>query len=268
MITIRRTMGYTILRMEIIVGTSGWQYADWRARFYPKGVPQREWLRYFSERFPAVEVNNTFYMLPEENTFVRWRQESAHGFVFAVKASRYITHIRRLRDCREPLRRFWTRSRRLGRKLGPVLFQLPPNFRADLDRLEAFVRLLPKPMQGAFEFRHPSWERDDVYSALDRAGCALVVADRPGARPPDTITGGWSYVRFHQGRQTGPGYTRDKLRRYAERLSDSDARETWVFFNNDPQGAALRDAATMTELLRERGVSVRGPAPSGTRSRR
>jgi uncharacterized protein YecE (DUF72 family) len=251
--------------MSVIVGTSGWQYRDWRERFYPTGVPQRAWLAYFSERFPAVEVNNTFYMLPAEETFLRWREESASGFVFAVKASRYITHIRRLRDCREPLRRFWSRCRRLGKKLGPVLFQLPPNFPADLDRLEGFLRLLPPSMRAAFEFRHPSWEDAAVYGALDRSGCAVVLADRPGARPPDVITGGWSYVRFHQGRRTGPGYAGEKLRRYAERLAGSEAEETWVFFNNDPQGAAIRDATTLTGLLLRRGVSVRGPRPDGLR---
>lgn len=266
MIRINSPIGYTILRMRVVVGTSGWQYRDWRERFYPPGVPQRSWLAYFSERFPAVEINNTFYMLPAEDTFVRWREESAPGFVFAVKASRYITHIRRLRDCREPLRRFWSRSRRLGKKLGPVLFQLPPNFQADLDRLRGFLRLLPTSMRAAFEFRHPSWEAREVYEALDHAGSAIVLADRPGARPPYVVTGGWSYVRFHQGRRSGPGYAREKLRRYAERLAGSGAEETWAFFNNDQQGAAVRDAATLTALLRERGVSALGPRSDGPRS--
>ncbi len=260
--------GITIPPMAIIVGTSGWQYADWRGRFYPPGVPQHGWLAYFSERFPAVEVNNTFYVLPKPDTFVRWRESSAEGFLFAVKASRYITHVRRLRDCREPLRRFWSHARRLGRKLGPVLFQLPPNLPADPDRLRDFLRLLPAGMRAAFEFRHPSWERDEVFESLDRAGCALVLADRPGARVPEVVTGGWSYVRFHQGRRAEPGYARDKLRRWAARLARSGGRETWVFFNNDTGGAALRDAATLTELLRARGATVRGPGTADARSPR
>jgi uncharacterized protein YecE (DUF72 family) len=248
--------------MEIFVGTSGWQYAHWKRRFYPEGLPQREWLPYFSERFPCVEINNTFYMLPKEDTFVRWRTSSAAGFVFAVKASRYITHIRRLREADEAVRRFWSHARRLGSKLGPVLFQLPPNFQADPDRLEAFLRLLPRPMRAAFEFRHPSWETDEVRHLLDAAGCALVLADRPGTRPDDTVTGGWTYLRFHQGRPTGPGYARAKLRRYADLLGGLGAAEAWIFFNNDPQGAAIRDAVTLTELLRARGMSVRGPDSS------
>ncbi|HEX2030064.1 MAG TPA: DUF72 domain-containing protein [Actinomycetota bacterium] len=243
----------------IHVGTSGWQYRDWRGRFYPQGLSQREWLRFFSERFPVVEVNNTFYMLPKEETFVRWRQGSADGFTFVIKASRFITHIRRLGDARDAVRLMWGRCRRLGRKLGPVLFQLPPTLQADLDRLESFIRVLPPSMRAAFEFRHPSWDTGETHAVLDRHGCALVIPDRPGSRIPHVITGGWSYLRFHQGRRTGPGYPRAKLRRFADRLADHRDVETYVFFNNDPQGAAVRDAATLSALLRERGLDVRGP---------
>ncbi len=245
--------------MTIVVGTSGWQYRDWKGRFYPKDVPQRDWLTYFSERFPAVEVNNTFYMLPRHEVFDGWRERSAEGFTFAVKASRYITHIRRLRDCGEPLARFWAGARRLGTKLGPVLFQLPPNLSADPDLLRTFLRLLPGEMRAAFEFRHRSWEVDEVHEALHRSGCATVLADRPGARVPRILTGGWSYVRFHQGRRGSPGYAREKLRRWADRLVGAESSETWVFFNNDPRGAAVRDAATLTGLLASRGARVRGP---------
>jgi uncharacterized protein YecE (DUF72 family) len=244
--------------MQVYVGTSGWQYADWKERFY-QGAPQREWLRHFSERFPTVEINNTFYMLPKPETFVGWRERSADGFVFVVKASRYITHIRRLRDCREPLSRFWSHARRLGRKLGPILFQLPPNLKADVELLESFLNLLPRTMRAAFEFRHDSWDTAEVREALDRAGCALVIADRPGDRPRDLITGGWTYLRFHQGRLAAPDYPRGKLARYADAMAKMRADEAWVFFNNDPTGAAIRDAYTFTELLRERNVSVRGP---------
>jgi uncharacterized protein YecE (DUF72 family) len=243
----------------IVIGTSGWQYRDWRRRFYPDGLAQRRWLAYFSQRFPAVEINNTFYMLPADETFVRWREEAERGFLFAVKASRYITHIRRLRECKEPLRLLWSRCRRLGAKLGPVLFQLPPNLKADAELLKGFLGELPASMRAAFEFRHPSWDTDDVRSILDEAGCALVVADRPGWRVPEVVTGGWSYVRFHQGRPNAPGYPRAKLRRFADRLDRSPASETFVFFNNDTGGAAIRDALVLTELMEKRGAAVRGP---------
>lgn len=243
----------------IVIGTSGWQYRDWRRRFYPDGLAQRKWLAYFSQRFPAVEINNTFYMLPAEETFARWREESAPDFMFAVKASRYITHIRRLRECRDPLRLLWSRCRRLGTRLGPVLFQLPPNLKSDPPLLSDFLRELPASMRAAFEFRHPSWDSEEVRSSLDAAGCALVLADRPGWRVPQVVTGGWSYVRFHQGRPNTPGYPRAKLRRFADRLAASDASETFVFFNNDRGGAAIRDAFVLTELLAKRGATVRGP---------
>jgi uncharacterized protein YecE (DUF72 family) len=251
----------TIQCVTILVGTSGWQYHDWRDRFYPQDLPQRSWLRYFSERFPVVEVNNTFYNLPKEETFVAWREGSAPGFLIGVKASRYITHIRRLRDPREPVELLWSRCRLLKTKLGPVLFQLPPNFPCDLERLEGALGVLPRGMRAAFEFRHPSWETQEVRRLLDGAGCALVLADRPGARVPGVVTGGWSYVRFHEGGPSGPDYPRDKLRRWAEKIARLEARDVYLFFNNDTGGAAIRDARTLTELLADRGLEVRGPRP-------
>ena len=247
--------------MKVLVGTSGWQYRDWRGRFYPKDLPQRKWLPYFSERFPTVEVNNTFYNLPREETFVAWRESSADGFLIGIKASRYITHIRRLRDPADPVELLWSRCRLLGAKLGPVLFQLPPNFAADLDRLEALIGALPKEMRAAVEFRHPSWKADAVNRVLDHAGCALVLADRPGARVDPAVTGEWSYIRFHRGSAAGPDYSRDKLRRWSEKIAGLPAREVYVYFNNDPGGAAVRDARTLTELLADRGVEVHGPRP-------
>jgi uncharacterized protein YecE (DUF72 family) len=253
--------GSTIESVRVLVGTSGWQYRDWKERFYPRDLPQRKWLPYFSERFPTVEVNNTFYNLPKDETFVAWREASAAGFLIGIKASRYITHIKRLRDPRDPVDLLWSRCRLLEGKLGPILFQLPPNFRADLERLQDLLGVLPEPMRAAFEFRHPSWQTDEVCEALGRAGCALVLADRPGVRVWTTVTGGWSYIRFHQGTPTRPGYTRDKLRRWAERIAGLEAREVFAYFNNDTGGAALRDAATLTKLLVARGVDVRGPSP-------
>jgi uncharacterized protein YecE (DUF72 family) len=237
--------------MDVLVGTSGWQYASWRETFYPQGMPQRAWLGYFAERFPTVEVNNSFYMLPKASSFERWRDETPPGFVVTVKANRYITHIRRLRDCRDPVATFWARARLLGPKLGPVLFQLPPRFAADVPLLDDFLGVLPEGIRPAFEFRNRSWERDEVYQLLDRAGAAFVLADRPGARLPEVLTGGWSYVRFHQGRPGVADYPREKLRRWAARIAETPAATTYVYFNNDPGGAAVRDAMTLTAMLRE-----------------
>jgi uncharacterized protein YecE (DUF72 family) len=243
----------------IYVGTSGWQYASWRGRFYPPGLPQRGWLAHYATRFPVVEVNNSFYMLPRAETFLRWREETPEGFLFAVKANRFITHIRRLREAGDPVALFWSRATLLGDKLGPVLFQLPPNFRADPALLAEFLGLLPAGMRAAFEFREPSWWRDEVYDLLDRSGAAWVLADRPGARVPLVVTGGWSYLRFHQGRRDHPGYTRAKLRRWADRVAGLGVEEAYLFFNNDPLAAAPRDALTITGLLRDRGQEVAQP---------
>jgi uncharacterized protein YecE (DUF72 family) len=242
--------------MRATIGTSGWVYADWRGRFYPEGVPQRAWLGWFAQRFPTVEVNASFYRLPTPATFERWREETPDGFTFAVKASRFITHIRRLRDAAEPVETFWDRSLLLGEKLGPVLFQLPPGFSADVDLLRAFLRTLPRGMLPAFEFREASWDAPQVLAALEAANAAWVLADRPGTRVSPHVTGGWSYVRFHQGTRAGPGYRRAKLRRWADRLAALPADRAFVYFNNDPGGAAVRDARTLTELLEERGVPV------------
>ena len=236
----------------IFVGTSGWQYDSWKGEFYPTAVPRRSWLAYYATRFPVVEVNNSFYQLPKEATFGKWRDESPPRFRFVVKASRYITHIRRLQDCRDSVDLFWSRAQVLGEKLGPVLFQLPPNFRADPDLLRRFLSVLPPRMKAAFEFRDSSWHDDRVLEMLDRAGAAWVLADRPGWRVPLIVTGGWAYIRFHQGGVARPGYTRSKLRTWAGRIASLPASDTYVFFNNDALAAAPRDAQTLIDLLEKR----------------
>jgi uncharacterized protein YecE (DUF72 family) len=239
----------------IYIGTSGWQYDWWRKSFYA-GAPKRLWLQLYATRFPIVEVNNSFYQLPKEETFRRWKAESPPGFLFAVKASRYITHIRRLRDCEEPVKLFWSRATHLGGKLGPVLFQFPPNLGKEKERLREFLPHLPREMRAAFEFRHESWRDDDVLGLLDRAGAAWVQADRPGWRVPLLVAGGWSYIRFHQGHADDPGYSRRKLQTWAGRIADLDVKDVFVFFNNDQSGAAPRDAETLARLLTGRGLDV------------
>lgn len=242
--------------MVIHIGTSGWQYADWRGGLYPEGLPQRRWLERYAQVFSIVEVNNSFYRLPERSTFESWRDRTPEGFTFVVKASRYLTHVKRLRDAEAPVATFWDRVSALGPKRGPVLFQLPPRFPADAERLATFLAWLPGSMRAAWEFRDPSWMRDDVFSLLDRRGDALVLADRPGFRGPMVVTGGWSYVRFHQGSRRGPDYRRDKLRRWADRLADLPVRDVWVFFNNDHGGAAVRDAMFLREVVGESQARV------------
>jgi uncharacterized protein YecE (DUF72 family) len=252
--------------MHALVGTSGWVYGDWRDRVYPPKLPQRAWLGWFAEGFPTVEINASFYHLPTPQTFAKWRAETPEDFLFAVKVSRYITHVERLADAGGSVRRFWDAATALGPKLGPVLIQLPPRFEADLERLRAFLHVLPSAMRPAFEFRDRSWDVPEVRAMLDAAGAAWVLADRPGRRVPLHVTGGWSYVRFHQGRPGGPRYAREKLRRWARRLAALPVDEVFVYFNNDTEGAAVSDARTLSSLLADRGVDVSRPVPGGTGS--
>ena len=235
--------------MEVRIGTSGWVYRDWREHVYPPGLPQGRWLEHVAERFPTVELNASFYRLPPRTTFEGWRTRVPSGFRFAVKMSRYLTHVRRLRDPEEPLARFWQAATGLGPALGPVLFQFPPRFGVELELLRRTLSILPPSMRAAFEFRDASWETDEVLAALDAAGAAWVLADRPGARVRPHVTGGWSYLRFHRGTEDGFDYPREKLRRWAEKIASLPAGEVYVYFNNDPGGAAVRDAEHLRSVL-------------------
>ena len=240
----------------IWIGTSGWVYPHWKGRFYPGDLRQKDWFGYYAARYPTVEINNSFYRLPSEDAFRAWRAHAPRDFVYAVKASRYITHLKRLKDPKEPVDLFWSRARLLGSTLGPVLFQLPPRFPVDVARLRDFLAVMPKEIKPAFEFRDLSWETEETFRLLDRHGAAFVYADRPRARLPDVVTGGWAYIRFHQGALTHPGYPRRKLEAWADRIAGLTAKDTYIYFNNDTLGAAIDDANTMTALLSDRGVEV------------
>ena len=242
--------------MRAFVGTSGWQYAHWRGRFYPPGLATMHWLEHYARMFPTVEVNATFYRLPRRETVERWAVTVPRAFVLTLKASRYLTHIRRLRECREPIERMRSVFAGAGRHLGPVLFQLPPTFEADVGLLRSFLSELPPDMRAAFEFRHPSWSVGPVTDLLDERRVALVHADRPGTRVEVPAVGGWSYLRFHQGRPNAPGYRRSKLADYADALVDVRPREVFAYFNNDAAGAAPEDARTFMELLADRRVEL------------
>lgn len=242
--------------MTASVGTSGWQYRHWRGAFYPEGLATSRWLEYYAQRFATVEVNASFYRLPRLETVRRWAGTVPRGFVLTFKASRYVTHVRRLRDCAEPLERMRAVFTAAGRKLGPVLFQLPPTFEADERLLRSFLGIVPRGVGAAFEFRHPSWFSPSIMDALDDHGAALVQADRPGVRVEVPAIGGWSYLRFHQGRRDAPAYRRSKLRAYADAIADVRPTELYAYFNNDADGAAPEDASTLIELLDQRRIEV------------
>ncbi|SCL28432.1 Uncharacterized conserved protein YecE, DUF72 family [Micromonospora rhizosphaerae] len=244
----------------ILVGTSGWQYRDWRGRFYPAKLPQRLWLEYFAGRFATVEVNNAFYRLPERDTFVAWRARTPADFCVAVKMSRYLTHIKRLRDPAEPVARFLGRATGLGDRLGPVLVQLPPNLRADPDALDATLRLFPTDVRVAVEPRHPSWWTDATRRVLERRRAALVWADRL-SRPVTPLwrTTDFGYLRLHEGRaRPWPRYGRGALASWVRRLGQTfdDAEPTYVYFNNDPGGGAIVDAVAFAALAARAGRRV------------
>lgn len=237
------------------VGTSGWQYRDWRGegRLYPPGLAQRFWLRHYAERFPVVEVNNAFYRLPERDTFRRWHDETPDGFVFAVKMSRYLTHIKRLKEPAEPVGRFFERATALGSKLGPVLLQLPPTLKKDVDALAETLRQFPAGARVAVEPRHDSWWDDEVKALLEEHDAALAWADRRG-RPvtPLWTTASFGYLRLHEGRaEPRPRYGRAALTSWVERVGRENV-PSYVFFNNDPGGAAVTDAAAMVAIARRR----------------
>lgn len=234
------------------VGTSGWHYGDWRGRFYPPDLPPARWLGYYAQHFATVEVNATFYHLLPEKTFQNWREATPPGFIFAVKASRFITHIKRLKEASEPLERFLSRARHLGEKLGPVLYQLPPGLDRDDALLGEFLSLLPRDMTHVFEFRHTSWFASEVLELLRRHGAAFCVQDMPKRETPVAATAGCAYVRFHgpTGRYAG-SYDDATLARWAKSIRElaAQAGSAFVYFNNDVGGAAIGDAQRLLALL-------------------
>jgi uncharacterized protein YecE (DUF72 family) len=282
--------------MPVYVGTSGWQYRDWRGVLYPPGVAQGSWLEYYAGHFGTVENNGSFYRLPSRETFASWRDRTPDGFVMAVKASRYLTHIKRLRDPAEPVERLLRAATALGDRLGPVLVQLPPNLRADAaaldDCLREFSRFgadadlrpagtgeLPARsdtagrIRVAVELRHSSWWTEEVRQLLARHDAALCWADRRG-RPVTPLwrTADWGYLRFHESAaRPWPRYGERALRSWVRRAADAwpDDADVFVYFNNDQHGAAVQDAAAYASITgraghlvaRLPGSSVFVPAP-------
>jgi uncharacterized protein YecE (DUF72 family) len=238
----------------IMIGTSGWVYPHWEGHFYPRELPARDLLRFYARHFPTVELNRSYYRLPTHAQFAAWAAQVGDdpGFIFAVKASRYLTHMKKLREPREPIARLVEAAEGLGSHLGPFLYQLPPHWRADASRLGEFLAALPKGRRAAFEFRDASWYRSDILRLVEAAGVALVevvggVLPTPPSVPP---IGPFRYVRFHNGAR-GIGVDEDELRPWADRLANDAARgrDAYLYFNNDPDGHAVVDAERLMALL-------------------
>ena len=220
-------------RVAIWVGTSGYNYPEWRGSFYPEKFATAKMLPYYAERFSTVEINYTFYRMPNAKTIAGWAAETPAGFAFALKASRRITHDARLKNVDDPLRYFLDTAGALGPKLGPILFQLPPNLRKDVDRLEGVLALLPAGLRAAFEFRHESWHSDDVYALLKTRNTALCISDTEKSTTSLVATADFGYFRLRD-----EGYTAEDVQEWAKTVEKLGAgwRDTFIYFKHEESG--------------------------------
>lgn len=236
------------------IGCSGWLYRHWRGAFYPQKLPVKRWFEHYAATFDTVEINNSFYRLPPAAVFDAWREQAPAGFRYAVKANRYLTQAKKLKDCAGSLDEMLSRVRHLGPALGPILFQLPPRFRLNLERLESFLALLPRDLAHVFEFRDASWYVAETTALLERHGAGLVVHDMPGLASPRAATGKIAYVRFHggQGKYWGR-YGEQALLGWSDWIAAQvrQGREVWAYFNNDIEAAAIDDALMLRAMVRQ-----------------
>ncbi|SRR5581483_612487 len=246
---------------RVLIGTSGWTYPSWKGPFYPEDLPSARFLEFYAQEFPTTEVNYSFYHLPRPSTYEKWVAQVPEGFIFAVKASRLITHIKRLVDVGEPWRVFLQNARSLGLHLGPILFQFPPSLRCDCSRLEGFLKIAQQavskshPLRLVFEFRHESWFTDDMYRLLSRHDAALCIADSPRYPRKDVLTAGFTYLRFHGRTQLFAScYTKKELAEEAKKIKRylRDGLDVYAYFNNDAEGHAVANARTLRALVEGR----------------
>ena len=236
---------------RLYCGTSGWNYNHWREIFYPVGMRQNEWLTFYSERFDTVEINNSFYHLPENATFKSWHDKTPPGFTFALKASRFMTHMKKLSDPEEPLARLLSHSEALAEKHGPILYHLPPHWHVNLERLEHLLKILPENLRHVFEFRDDSWQIDAVYDLLRRYGAGYCVMSEPSLPCRLIATADFAYIRMHSGGSETEGrYTDDLLRRWVEHIDGFLANgDVYIYFNNDYKGFAVENALRLRQLV-------------------
>ncbi len=236
--------------MQLHIGTSGWAYPHWLGPFYPLDLREPEWLAFYARHFGSVEINRSFYRLPTRENFTAWRDATPEGFVFAVKASRFITHFKKLKAPEQTLPPLLAAIEGLGEKLGPLLFQLPPRWHADPGRLRAFLMALPAGLRAAFELRDPSWDTREVLDLLAEFNAAFCVFDIGGFQSPRVTTADFVYLRLH-----GPGapycgrYARRMLADWAEWLGRQEASAAYVYFDNDEAAHAVRNALELKEMF-------------------
>jgi uncharacterized protein YecE (DUF72 family) len=236
----------------IHIGCSGWVYPHWRGLFYPEKLAVKNWFAFYAEHFDTVEINNSFYRLPKASTFETWRVQAPANFRYAVKANRYLTQAKKLKDCDEPLERMMTPFRSLHSTLGPILYQLPPRFRVNVSRLESFLELIPKDVANVFEFRDTSWHTNEVFALLERHGVGFCTHDMTGMEVPRVAVGPAAYIRFHGGGGKYWGrYPDGVLLGWAEWMviQARAGRNVWAYFNNDIGGDAIHDALTLKAMV-------------------
>jgi uncharacterized protein YecE (DUF72 family) len=240
---------------KIFVGTSGWNYSHWgNGRFYPRSLPQKEWLAFYARRFGTVELNNTFYRLPPPETFAAWYKRVPASFVFAVKANRFITHIKRLKEPERSVRLFLSHLSRLKKKQGPILFQLPPQMKVDLERLEGLIRYLRRRrrLKVGLEFRHESWLTEEVYDLIQEVGWTICLADGQDFSREIPLIGAFCYIRRHGTRaRYASCYSDEQLAEdagFATKLA-KQGKEVYIYFNNDAEGYAVKNALKLIGML-------------------
>lgn len=239
----------------IRIGCSGWQYRHWRGDFYPDDLPTSRWFAHYALTFDTVEINNSFYRLPSADTFARWREQAPSRFLYAVKASRYLTHLKKLKEPDDPLRRFFENASKLRSRLGPILYQLPPRWPLNLERFEGLLRALPRGYRHAIEFRDPSWYDERVYALMRRHHVALCLHDMPGSASGRLVVGPFVYVRFHFGTtKYGGRYPAARLDTWADWLAEraGEGLHAFAYFNNDTGGHAPRDAVRLRQRIFDR----------------
>ena len=240
--------------MRFYIGTSGWHYDHWQRVFYPSGLTKSKWLEFYSRHFSTVEINNSFYRLPSEEAFINWRDSSPPEFIFSVKVSRFITHIKRLRNAEEPVTNFIVRARLLEGKLGPLLYQLPKGMKRDDRLLEEFVKILPGNAHHVFEFRHSSWFDDKVFNLLRQHNISFCIYNMPDLNTPVITTSDLAYIRLHGSRQLYGGcYSERELECWYRRITKLESNVVFTYFNNDAEGFAIRNALMLNNLLRVHG---------------
>jgi uncharacterized protein YecE (DUF72 family) len=240
--------------VAVRIGTSGWVYNHWRDIFYPAELKQAGWFAFYSQKFNTVEINNSFYRLPSAEMFAAWREQAPPGFLYAVKASRFLTHLKKLKDPEPALKSFFDNTAQLGEKLGPVLYQLPPHWHANLPRFESFLAALPQGYLHVVEFRDPSWLVEDVFRLMEQYQVSHCLHDMRPLEIPLRITGPIVYIRFHGDPQHAGDYPRNSLDIWAHRINDwRQHGDVYAYFNNDVSGYALKNAQELKRLLQFEG---------------